>query len=1198
MLASLLRPNYGRRKSSRSLHASPYNKSPALRPQDGEGRRGGDFEQVTPYEDGDGGEGEGDQYHREQDEESEDGDETPLLPIFSSADLDRLPVYSITHAIRLLVVQRCETTLSWDQLRSPQVSQFLVKPIQQQIRSSHFSRATVYALIANCLQFKKEGEANPGNIGVSRTRALICELLAMRLLKEFSTRELIDALSYDFDPLQGLTPPGTGSSTLVQNRPRPAARPARISTIEIAIRAQAKKFLAHPLVVAQLEAIWAGTIVFHSAADSLHRRPSKQQSTNRRNYGTTARQMSPDQQKESLLRRSATLYDPHDASLFKLSRLRVPRYRQILETGSLAIMIGLLIAVLMQRSVDITALEIFFWFWSAGFMLDSVVEFTEQGFEIFIISVWNAFDLGTLLLLMIYYVLRLYGILMPDARKHHTAGMAYDVLASTAVLLFPRAFSILDHYRYFSQLLIAFRMMALDLVAILILIVIVCSGFFAAFTLSFGDENFDASSAAYALFQILMGFTPAAWEIWPGYNILGKAIMTMFLIICHFMIVTILITVLTNSFMAIVQNSNEEHQFLFAVNTLSMVKSDALFSYLAPTNIIGWLLAPTRFLLPLRQFVKLNRTVIKVTHVPVLFAIFAYERIILSRMSYEPTDLVEQRGRMPHKVPAFSMRGPTDLFSPGVRVREHSIVTFHKDRALEEVFRRPFKDTPMRERREGSSMEHQKSTNVVQNWMQSMNHEGGASPPMEQAQSVLERLETRRPHFRRANTANLLPPRKRTSSAAGGSVASDPVEMTSQAPSRPRPIAEEDDSLELTIDEAIRQTEDDDGDDELVTGDEEDHDTTDRTHHESAPGDSDKENRQVDDSSHSEDENYFRPSTATRTPAFPSSLPSATRLRLLDTTNAPSTSARPLPATHYTHNRNTSTNTILYSPMPAPQISSTPRHPTGSPRKSIDSPRQAPASRTQSPSRRGPIAAALRSGTATPSARRTPRRAIPNSSAAVTRARPILPPRHLNQSAPNFLGMLALDEMRYEHDGRRARETSFNARALDLASDLGDNRYAPDAHLGTVPASLATQLGMRHLARHQQRREQGLRRRDSDEEEEQRRSREEREEAGMVNRIMLARMNTLEEGFREVLSEVRGLVSGAVSKAHSATGEGGSLGGVLLQRRPRERKRRGKEKAMEERRERSATPWYRERDGEGGEGGDAEVGAEAERSSV
>jgi hypothetical protein len=70
--------------------------------------------------------------------------------------------------------------------------------MQQQIRSKHFSRATLYALMANCLQFQKEGQANPANAGNSRTRALVCELLAIKLLKEYNTRELIDALSYDF----------------------------------------------------------------------------------------------------------------------------------------------------------------------------------------------------------------------------------------------------------------------------------------------------------------------------------------------------------------------------------------------------------------------------------------------------------------------------------------------------------------------------------------------------------------------------------------------------------------------------------------------------------------------------------------------------------------------------------------------------------------------------------------------------------------------------------------------------------------------------------------------------------------------------------------------------------------------------------------------------------------------------------------
>lgn len=32
---------------------------------------------------------------------------------------------------------------------------------------------------------------NPGISGASKTRALVCELLAIKLLKEFSTRELV-----------------------------------------------------------------------------------------------------------------------------------------------------------------------------------------------------------------------------------------------------------------------------------------------------------------------------------------------------------------------------------------------------------------------------------------------------------------------------------------------------------------------------------------------------------------------------------------------------------------------------------------------------------------------------------------------------------------------------------------------------------------------------------------------------------------------------------------------------------------------------------------------------------------------------------------------------------------------------------------------------------------------------------------------
>jgi hypothetical protein len=371
--------------------------------------------------------------------------------------------------------------------------------------------------MANSLQFAKEAHLYPGNAGTSTTRAQVCELLAIKLLKEYSTRELIDALSYDFYPLQGLPgaplPLGTNSWDT-----RTRLTGSRTSTLEVAIRASAKHFLAHPLVVRQLDAIWNGAISFYSSADTLHREAPSTPVT-----AASARTGKNDARTPLLGtnipleprgqpvpgQRTVTLYDPRQASLFKLSRLRVPRYRSFLSTLSLAVLIGLFLSVLVKRSSRITALELTFWFWSAGFMLDELVGFTEQGFSLYIMSFWNIFDLGILVLLIIYYCMRAYGVFLVDAR--HWNDMAYDVLAANSILLLPRIFSVLDHYVYFSQLLIAFRLMAVDLAAVLILVLISCSGFFVFFTLS--KSPGDASDVAFKIFQILMGFTPAAWEV-------------------------------------------------------------------------------------------------------------------------------------------------------------------------------------------------------------------------------------------------------------------------------------------------------------------------------------------------------------------------------------------------------------------------------------------------------------------------------------------------------------------------------------------------------------------------------------------------------------------------------------------------------------------------------------------------------------
>ncbi|KAF1838084.1 hypothetical protein BDW02DRAFT_489936 [Decorospora gaudefroyi] len=1024
------------------------------------------------------------QYDGEDEDEDEDRQrDSPLLPVFSAQVLDRIPIYNTTHAIRTILVQRCETTLSWDQLRSPQVSQFLVKPMQQQIRSDHFSRGLLYCLLANCLQFKKEGEEHPGNIGVSKTRALICELLAMRLLKDFSTRELIDALSYDFDPLQGLVVAGRGNTTPGgANWSRQAPRSARISTLEIAIRAQAKRLLAHPLVVRQLEAIWAGTIVFHSAADNLHRKPDSSQGRGH-NAPDNPSRISPTKPAPplpppaALFRRTVTLYDPHHASLFKLSRLRVPRYRNVFSTLSFAIMLGLFLAVLVDKSDDITALEVLFWFWSAGYMLDEVVGFSEQGFGLYIMSVWNAFDLGILLMFMAYYILRLYGILMPDVSRHKVAAMAYDVLGSTAVLLFPRLFSALDHYRYFSQLLIAFKMMAMDLVAILVLIVISCSGFFVAFSLAF-KRDLGASEAAYAIFQLVMGFTPAAWDLWGEVNFLGKTLLALFLFICHFLIVTILVTVLTNSFMAVVKNADEEHQFLFAVNTISMVKSDALFSYIAPTNIIGWLLIPLKYTMSFKRFLRMNRLVIKLTHIPILLPIFVYERVLLSHLAYGATDLVEQRGRTESKspVPAFSIRGPVELFSP--RLREPSVTTFRKDRALEEVFRRPYRD-PSTQVPSRYPVARRNSGNVVSDWMRKMGDDDENTPPQDDSRSVLDRLEGRnRPYLRRTKTAGQ--PRRKHPLASTRTVVSDPDDNITPYTG---PIAEEEEPemiVNTAMEEVQQQTDADaDGDDE------DDHASSD---HQNTPriGQTDKENKRSRSGYESSEDEFFRtpmtmmPRMQARTAAIAAS-PSETSFKAKEAMSPSKRRTKPM------HARNTSTGTILFSPIKDAATLSRPTSPEKRPRTGN---RSGTATGTATPGRMdGSSGAGIR----------TPKRAPgpPGPPGAISRPRAIMPPRGMSAKVFSKSNM--------------AREPSFNAIALDLASDLGDNNLNPNfANLNGLPASFTTQFNMaarmKALGKHK----------DSDSD----------SDSNRMSRIMLARMTTLEEGFRDMLQEVKGLKQG------------------------------------------------------------------------
>lgn len=488
-----------------------------------------------------------------------------------------------------------------------------------------------------------------------------------------------------------------------------------------------------------------------------------------------------------------------------------------------------------------------------------------------------------------------------------------------------------------------------------------------------------------------------------------------------------------------------------------MVKNDALFSYVAPGNIIAWMLTPLRYVLPIRQFVVLNRTVIKFTHFPLLFCIFLYEKYFLASSIYEPTDLVENQGRQRNRGISFTdpaSRGAA-LFSPNMRTHEESVAGIQKDRALDEVFRRPPDVSTIRNQRR---QERRKTQTAIRNWMD-QNDEIG------ERLSHWPTIDSRpSPSQRRMSMSRDYPKRFRHVSDIR-SAASDPADLASNS-AFPLFNTRE---LNGQIDKQQAQYQDQteaDGDDEFVTNDEEEDDAG-------------VASRRGSKAAEQEQEDYFTTSTLRRGTVNPSSLGSSPRHQhsSMASPRAGNPSRR-----QGLHSRTMSTNTILYAPQGSGRYALSP--------SSISEEPSGVPSRPRPGRLTIPVETSEKSGTKSP-------RKIQNGSNVPVRPRPI-PAR----SVPNRSSLTAADP-------RIRKLSSIDA---DISSDMG-----LDVHnFGAVPSSFATQMAMatgQLKAWNQAGRD--------------------RDDADRMSRLVLARMKTLEEGFADVVKEMRVMRSAAPTAQNS-----------------------------------------------------------------
>ena len=209
------------------------------------------------------------------------------------------------------------------------------------------------------MQFIREQSFATHHQTVNLTRALLCELVAEKILRRYNEHnhgprgllKLANILVAGFEPFQGAPDEVTDHSKHAMHywaaQQRSGKVERKLTALEVAIVSASKSFLASSACQKVVDAIYRGKLVYtpSSFIDII-----------------------PDHWKK----RPICLYDPRRAPLLNQYRLIVPRTRNLLEVCHFLILLGLYIGVMAGReyrkSTEYEIVEMIFGVYGAGWV--------------------------------------------------------------------------------------------------------------------------------------------------------------------------------------------------------------------------------------------------------------------------------------------------------------------------------------------------------------------------------------------------------------------------------------------------------------------------------------------------------------------------------------------------------------------------------------------------------------------------------------------------------------------------------------------------------------------------------------------------------------------------------------------------------------------------------------------------------------
>jgi hypothetical protein len=319
------------------------------------------------------------------------------------------------------------------------------------------------------------------------------------------------------------------------------------------------------------------------------------------------------------------LYNPLDLVDW-YSRLRVPRYRAFFMMINYSILLTFFYLLLFRRhqNGEAVSIEVFLNIWFVGFVLDEVSQAREAGsFAQYFADFWSFFDLCIVGFFMMFAGLRVLGIVL---HKESYTDLSYDILSLEAVLLVPRLFSFLSIFPYFGTLLPCLRDLTVEFFKFLVIIMIIYVGFFTTFSF-LGRDNFSFHDMSWLLVHVFFGSSYSGFDAAPQISpIFGPPLMLIFVTLTNILLVTVLISILSERFSGIMHNAKQEYAIHFLSTVVESVNtSDRVTYFYPPLNILGVLIRPFRVFYDHTRYRGLRIKVLKATHWPFVALVWVYE---------------------------------------------------------------------------------------------------------------------------------------------------------------------------------------------------------------------------------------------------------------------------------------------------------------------------------------------------------------------------------------------------------------------------------------------------------------------------------------------------------------------------------------------------------------------------------------------